>query len=229
MTGTGGDGFDQPEESGPQTFPCPKCGHQLPVGTPICGNCGTILQGGTYVPEPLAAHGIRPGPVIAVALVAALGVAAFLGREQIKDVVDAVTDEFETETIREDAPPADVPGGNKGGNKGGGDKGGAGRPDSEGARGVVQVARELRAAGIPCTQVKVDASDAFVESGSCQSNGQHVQINLYFTPETIEFARDFYADFAFASVHRDNWWISGDTALMRRIAAGLGARFRPPS
>ncbi len=231
MTGTGDDGFEQ-DSGTTETFSCPKCGHQLPVGTPICGNCGTILQGGTYVPEPLAASGIRPGPIIAFALALAVIVAVFLGREQIKDAIDSVSDAFETETAQE---PRDIDVPEIGGGDGGGrNKGGNGRDRSvarpqKGARGVPEVVRELRAAGIPCSPAHVDSSDEFVETGNCQSNGQHLQINLYFTPETMEFARDFYADFAFASVHRDNWWISGDAALMRRIHAAVGGRFQPPS
>ena len=232
MTGTGGEGPFREEDpmAGTETFSCPKCGHQLAVGTPICGNCGTILQGGPHVPEPLAASGIRPGPIIVLALVVAVVVAVFLGREQIKDAIDSVSDAFETETEPGDQPDIDIPpiGGNGGdkGDKGGNDDGGRAQ---KGARGVPEVVRELRAAGIPCSPAHVDSSDEFVETGNCQSNGQHVQINLYFTPETMEFARNFYADFAFASVHRDNWWISGDTALMRRIHAAVGGRFQPPS
>ena len=232
MSQAGGGGpFDEHEdEAQVPTFSCPKCGHSLPVGTPICGNCGTILQGGSHVPEPLAASGIRPGAVITFALVVAVVVAVFLGREQIKDAIDSVSDAFETEAESGDPPDVDVPFGGNGGGEGGkaGDGGGGARPP-KGARGVPEVVRELRAAGIPCSPAHVDSSDEVVETGNCQSNGQHVQINIYFTPETMEFARDFYADFAFASVHRENWWISGDTALMRRIHAAVGGRFQPPS
>lgn len=238
MTEMGGDGPFREEEPATETFSCPKCGHSLPVGTPICGNCGTILQGGTYVPEPLAASGIRPGAVIAVVLVVAVGLAAFLGREQIKDAVNWVTDTIESGTAGGDPGDTDLGGGRPGGGgkegggegkegRGGGGNDGPKRP--EGARGVPEVVRELRAAGIPCSPAHVDSSDEYVATGNCQSNGQHVQINLYFTPQTIAFAREFYADFAFASVHRDNWWISGDTALMRRIHAAVGGRFQPPS
>lgn len=235
--GVSGGPFDEHEDE-PQvpTFACPKCGHSLEVGTPICGNCGTILQGGTHVPEPLAASGVRPGVVIAAALVVALGLGVFFAREQIGDAFDAVGDAVESGTQGTDsADPKTIGGGggNGGGDGGNGGKsggnGGGGSNRPAGPRHVGQVVAEIRAAGIPCTGTRVDSSDEYVETGSCQSNGQHVQINLYFQPQTVAFAEDFYADFAFASVHRDNWWISGDTALMRRIHRALGGRFQPPS
>jgi hypothetical protein len=224
--GGGGSPFDEhTDEPQTPTFACPKCGHSLAVGTPICGNCGTILQGGTYVPEPLAARGFRPGPIIAVAFVLALGIAGFVAREEIGDAFESLGDTGDGSTVSE--PDVDIPdipdfGGGGGGNGGGGER-------VEGARNIGQVVREIRAAGIPCGNMDVQAADDFVASGSCQSNGRHVQINIYFRPETMAFARDFYSDWAFATAHRDNWWISGDTELMRAIAEGLGARFKPPS
>jgi hypothetical protein len=75
----------------------------------------------------------------------------------------------------------------------------------------------------------VQSADGYVATGSCQSSGQHLQINIYFRESTMQFARDFYSDWAFATAHRDNWWISGDTVIVRRIATALGARFRPPA
>lgn len=215
----------------PETFACPKCGHSVPVGTPICGNCGTILQGGTHVPEPLAARGIKPGAVVTFAVVLAIVVAGFLARDEIGDLFESASEGFDTAT--ESADPETIGGGgagNIGGGNGGGGGGGGGRGNEiEGPRHVADLVRRMRAAGIPCSPAKVDSTDAYVETGSCQSNGQHVQINLYFQPESFEFAKEFYADWAFASVHDENWWISGDTALMRRIHAAIGGRFRPPS
>lgn len=230
QVGGGGSPFDEhTDEPQTPTFACPKCGHSLPVGTPICGNCGTILQGGTHVPEPLAAGGLRPGPIIAVAFVVALGVAGFLAREEIGDAIESLGDAVEDSTRPGAQPDIDIPelpdfGG------GGGNGGGAGPgPRVEGARNVGQIVREIRAAGIPCGSMDVQSADDYVATGSCQSNGSHVQINIYFTPATMAFARDFYSDWAFATAHRDNWWISGETELMRAIADGLGARFKPPS
>lgn len=219
--------FDE-HTSEPQTptFACPKCGHSLAVGTPICGNCGTILQGGSYVPEPLAARGIRPGVVISFALVVAVGVAGFLGREAIGDAIDSISDTVERSTSGSgagqdiDIPEIDIPDFDPGDPAG---------PQTKGARNIGQVVREIRAAGIPCSNMDVQAADDYVASGSCQSNGSHVQINIYFRDSTMEFAREFYSDWAFATAHRDNWWASGETALMRQIATALGAKFKPPS
>jgi hypothetical protein len=227
--GPGGSPFDEhTDEPKTPTFACPKCGHSLEVGTPICGNCGTILQGGTYVPEPLAARGIRPGRVIASVLSLALLIGGFLARGQIKDALDSATSivgdgsgagvDIDIPDI--DIPDIDVPDFDIGDGTG---------PRVEGARNIGQVVREIRGAGIPCSNMDVQSADEYVASGSCQSKGQHVQINIYFRPETMAFAREFYSDWAFATAHRDNWWISGDTALMRSIATGLGARFKPPS
>lgn len=220
--GTGGSPFDEhTDEPKPETFACPKCGHSLEVGTPICGNCGTILQGGSYVPEPLAARGIRPGAVISVALTIAVAVAGFLGRDAIGDAFDSVGDSASRIDVPDiEIPDIDIPDFDPGDPLG---------PRIPGARNVGAVVREVRAAGIPCTNMDVQAADGYVASGSCQSDGRHVQINVYFRQATFDFAEQFYADFAFASAHRDNWWISGDTALMRRIARATGARFQPPS
>lgn len=221
---SGGSPFDEhPDEPKAETFSCPKCGHSLEVGTPICGNCGTILQGGAYVPEPLAARGIRPGAVITFALAVAVVVAGFFGREAIGDAFDSLSDSVEVPRVDVpdfDVPDIDVPDFDPGDPLG---------PRVPGAKNIGAVVREIRAAGIPCTQMDVQAVDDYVASGSCQSQGQHVQINIYFRKATMDFAAEFYGDFAFASAHRDNWWISGDTALMRRIARALDARFQPPS
>lgn len=223
--------YEPPGGSGsvtPPTFACPKCGHSVPVGTPICGNCGAILQGGgPHVPEPLAARGIRPGAVITFAVSLALAIAGFLGRGAIGDAFDSLTDAVEDSTNPGigggqdiEIPDIDVPDI---------DTGEVGGPRTKGARNIGQIVREIRAAGIPCANMDVQSADDYVASGSCLSNGQHVQINIYFRQVTMDFARDFYSDWAFATAHRDNWWISGDTELMRRIANALDARFRPPS
>jgi hypothetical protein len=221
---SGGSPFDEhPSEPRPETFSCPKCGHVVPVGTPICGNCGTILQGGSYVPEPIAARGIRPGAVITFALAVAVAAAAFFGRGAIGDAFDSLGDAVEDagpDVPNLDFPDIDIPELDPNDPLG---------PRVPGAKNVGAVVREIRAAGIPCTQMDVQAADEYVASGSCQSQGQHVQINIYFRKATMDFAAEFYADFAFASAHRDNWWISGDAALMRRIARALDARFKPPS
>lgn len=233
MSVGGGGPFDEPgsESVEPETFRCPKCGHSVPVGTPICGNCGTILQGsGTHVPEPLAARGIKPGAVITFAVALALVVAGFVARDEIGDLFESASDSFDTGS--ESADPETIGGGgagNIGGGGGGNGNGGGDGNEIKGPRHVSEIVRRIRAAGIPCSPAKVDSSDDYVETGSCQSNGQHVQINLYFRPESFEFAKEFYADWAFATVHQDNWWISGDTALMRRIHAAIGGRFQPPS
>lgn len=229
MSGFGveGPGGETPPQ---ETFRCPKCGHSVPVGTPICGNCGTILQGGSYVPEPLAASGIKPGAVIVFAFVLALGVGGFLARDQIADLFESAGDAIGEGT--DSAGPTSIGGGGGvpgGGGGGGGNGGGGGGSRPAGARNVGEIVREIRAAGIPCTSQKVDSSDDYVATGSCQSEGQHVQINLYFRPESMAFAEEFYADWAFATVHRDNWWISGNEAVMRRIHKALGGKFTPPS
>ena len=215
--------FDEhPDEPQQPTFACPKCGHSLTVGTPICGNCGTILQGGAYVPEPLGARGIRPGAVISFALAVAVAVAGFLGRDAIGDAFDSVTEDGgpDINVPDIDIPNIDIPDFDPGDPLG---------PRVQGARNIGQVVREIRAGGIPCTSMNVQGADQYVASGSCLSNGQHVQINIYFRQVTFDFAADIYADYPFASAQRDNWWISGDTALVRRIARATGARFRPPS
>lgn len=216
-----------------QTFPCANCGHQLPTGTPICGNCGTIVGGssaGAGVPEPLAAGGIRPGAVIALVATLAVAGAFFFARGAITDAFDGLTgSDSAADSVGE--PPIGGGGGNEigGGGKGGGDKGGGGRNGPViSYRKVAAVVRDIQAGGVPCTGTRVDSSDDFLETGSCQSNGSHVQINLYFDPNGIEFAKDFYDDFAFASVHADNWWVSGETALMARIQKAIGGRLHRP-
>ncbi|HEV2755304.1 MAG TPA: hypothetical protein VG318_05960 [Actinomycetota bacterium] len=211
----------------PPTFPCPKCGYQLGPGTPICGNCGTIqgggTGGGTHVPEPLAAAGIKPGAVIAALLVVGLAAGLFFARGAISDAFDSVGDAVDEAT----RGGADDPGGREiGGGGGGSDEQKPAVPIAY--RRVEQVVRDIRAGGIPCTDTRVDGADRFVQTGSCQSNGSHVQINLYFEPASLKLAREFYAEFAFASVHADNWWVSGETSLMARIQKVLGGRLKRP-
>ncbi len=226
QAGGGGSPFDEhPNEPKPETFACPKCGHSLAVGTPICGNCGTILQGGTHVPEPLGASGFRPGLVAASAFALALLVAGFLARDTIRDAFDSFGDTVKDATGGADIPDVeipdiDIPDFDPGDPLG---------PRIEGARNVGEIVREIRAAGIPCGSMDVQVADGSVATGSCQSRGQHLQINIYFRQTTFEFAQGFYSDWAFASAHRDNWWISGPTPVIRRIARELDARFTPPS
>lgn len=221
-----GSPFDEHlDEPKPQTFSCPKCGHTLEVGTPICGNCGTILQGGSYVPEPLAAHGIRPGRIISIALTAALGIGGFLGRDSIGDFFSETVDDVSGVEAPEfpdiNIPDVEIPDFDPGDPLG---------PRVPGPRNVGQIVREIRAAGIPCTQMDVQSADEYVATGSCQSNGRHVQINIYFRQVTFDAGRDFFSsNWPFATAQRDNWWISGDTAVVRAIARGLDAKFRPPS
>lgn len=207
--------------------PCPKCGHELEQGTPICGNCGTIQGGGPHVPQPLAAAGIRPGAVITVGLVLALTAGAFFARGAIADLfrsVDTAVEDATGGAAGEQDPP-DIGGGGAATPGGKSDKG----PRVPiGYRHVPQVVADLRAGGIPCTSTQVASADGYVESGSCQSNGSHVQINLYFDPGSMKLARQFYAEFAFASVHADNWWVSGETALMERIQKVLGGKLNRP-
>ncbi|MDQ3982570.1 MAG: hypothetical protein M3271_07825, partial [Actinomycetota bacterium] len=195
------------------------------------------LQGGTAVPPPLAASGIRPGAVLWALFAIALAVAGFVGRDRIADAFDSARGAVEDAADEFDQDPAEPPGGGGGGgggNAGGGGGNGGGGGGSGGGSGVEiayrhvpEVVRDIRAGGIPCTGTTVDSSDEFVETGSCQSNGMHVQINLYFQPAGIEFAKEFYREFVFASVHADNWWVSGDEALMRRIRQALGGRLQP--
>lgn len=211
-----------------QTFACPNCGYQLEVGTPTCGNCGTILQGGTVVPPPLAATGIRPGLVIMTLLILGLGGAAFFARGLIADLFESAGDAVES--LEEDPAQEPIGGGRvPGGGAGGGNGGGGGEEVVEiGYRRVAEVVRDMRAGGVPCSPARVDHSDDVIETGSCQSNGSHVQINLYFDPNAIEYAEEFYREFAFASVHDANWWVSGETALMARIQKAIGGRLHRP-
>jgi hypothetical protein len=208
-----------------QTFACPNCGYQLPVGTPTCGNCGTVLQGGTPVPPPLAASGIRPGAVITVLLAVGLAGAAFFARDQIADLFESAGDAVEDAS--QDFLERDFGGGGVGGGAGRGGSGGEGDVEI-GYRHVTQIVRDMRAGGVPCSPAQVDHSDDVIETGSCQSNGSHVQINIYFHPGAIESAKDFYREFAFASVHDANWWVSGETALMARIQKAIGGRLHRP-
>jgi hypothetical protein len=165
--------------------------------------------------------------VITVGLVLALTAGAFFARGAISDLFDSVGDAVEDATggASEGGRPQDIGGGGAVPPGGGSDKG----PRVPiGYRHIPQVVADLRAGGIPCSSTRVDSSDDYVESGSCQSNGSHVQINLYFDPASMKLARQFYADFAFASVHADNWWVSGETTLMARIQKVLGGKLNRP-
>ena len=105
--------------------------------------------------------------------------------------------------------------------------GGLGNTDEDvtiGYQSVDQVVRAINAGGVPCGQKQVDHADEYVATGSCQSRGTHVQINLYLKESTLDFGKDFYADSPFTVVHKDNWWVSSTLPVVREIKRAIGGR-----
>lgn len=197
-----------------QGVTCRTCGYTSPHGTPTCGNCAADLRAQPPRGRPLAAP--RSGARRLVAVLLLLGVLGG-GLSAATEAVGDAVDWFDDATGGQDAPP------------------GAAAPATveavvDGFGSVPAVARALRAGGLPCGRVKVDSADDVVATGSCQSRGTHVQINLYFSPETIRFARReiFDAESPFAFAHADNWWVVSQPDVARRAARILGGRAQVP-
>jgi hypothetical protein len=96
--------------------------------------------------------------------------------------------------------------------------------------GVREIAADLRAGGIPCRRVAIDASEETVESGSCTVRGTHVQMIVYRTQGTLDFAiTEIYGDdWPFAYVHDENWFVSTTDPLARKIRRVLGGTLSAP-
>jgi hypothetical protein len=192
----------QPERS------CPNCGYGVNPEATVCGNCGTQLG------RPLATRlaPARAGRVIFLALVLA-GVGGFFAlREPISDLVERAQEEIagRPEQVESAVPAAEgtVPG----------------------YAHVREVVAALNRGGLSCKRTKIDSSDDFLETGSCQSRGTHVQINLYFQQQTIEFAETeiFGADSPFTFAHKDNWWIISTRPIVRAARTILGGTIQTP-
>ncbi|MFN2388771.1 MAG: zinc ribbon domain-containing protein [Actinomycetota bacterium] len=202
-------------------FPCPSCGYRLAPGTPTCGNCGTqtaAALGAQTIAAPSV--GRRLGVRLVFLGLVATGIYAAAG--PIRDVVEGIFDDVSGAVQRleeegSDPLPTEV-------------QTQSPRRELEGSyRGVRAIADAIDRGGLRCRQVQIDNSDAYTETGSCQASGRHVQINLYFTPATRAGAMSFFEDFAFPSVHAENWWVVSDMETARRVWQILGGRLIKPS
>lgn len=193
---------------------CPNCGYSVAVEASVCGNCGALIG------RPLATR-LAPSRTgrLAILAVAALGVGGFFAfRETVpailKDAWEAVeeelgTPEFETPVIETPVIEGRI---------------------ALGYRRVRPLVADLNAGGLKCNRIQVDSSDDFLEAGSCQSRGTHVQINVYLRPESIEFAETeiFSKESPFTFLHKDNWWIISSRSVVRAARGILGGEIGRP-
>lgn len=207
------------DPSGGPKRPCPKCGFQSEVGSPVCGNCGYEL--GTQGAAPIASTGTGFAK-LAVALLVFVALGALLWTKG-GDVVDYFEDLVAVDTPSFEVPEIDpdikAPGNGKG----------AGSDNVESPyKGVRALAAALNKGGLPCTQVKVDSSDSTISTGSCQAPGEvvrtHVQINIYFQEPSLQAARDIMRERAFNYVHDANWFVVTQLPTARRVHEILGGR-----
>lgn len=196
-----------------ETFGCPQCGHRVAYGTPTCGNCGNDLRP-YFRDSPLASptSSASPKAIALMALLLLLGGGIFLLRTPVEDFVTDVTDKVEEFQGTIEEPAVEIP---------------AGRP-VKGYRHIDDLVRDLRRGGLVCRQMRV-TSDVNLETGSCQSRGTHVQINIYLEPNTLKGAREIFQDWPFDTVHKDNWWVITSRPVAKEVARITGGRFQKAS
>ena len=148
-----------------------------------------------------------------MALLLLLGGGIFLLRTPVEDFVTDVTDKVEEFQGAIEEPAVEIP---------------AGRP-IKGYRKVRALVGDLRAGGLACTQTRIDSTNRYIETGSCQSRGTHVQINIYLEPNTLDGAREIFQDWPFDTVHQDNWWVITSRPVAKEVARITGGRFQKAS
>ncbi|HJR44896.1 MAG TPA: hypothetical protein VJ927_04770 [Actinomycetota bacterium] len=200
------------------SFGCPQCGHRVPYGTPTCGNCGNDLR--PYFrnsPYASPASSASPRAIGLLALLLLVGGGIFLFRAPVDEFIDELGDRVDEiqDTIPDGGEEVEVT-----------EEFG---PRTRGYRHIPALVRDLRAGGLPCRDTVVDTSDKYLETGSCQSNGTHVQINIYLEPSTLEGAEEIFQDWPFDTAHKDNWWVITSRPVAREAARILGARFTKAS
>ena len=199
-------------------MPCPSCGYGLIPGAPVCGSCGYQLQG--PVSESITAGGTGFAKGAAVLLVLFLiGGGIWLASDNIGGFFERLEDSANDGTGIGDI---DVPG--FGGNGGNGDNQTVRSPYG----GVKDIVAAINKGGLRCTQAKVDAADAYVATGSCQAPGEfvrtHVQINIYFNPQSLAIADEIMRERVFHYVHDANWYVITQLPTAKRIQEILGGK-----
>lgn len=193
------------------TFGCPACGNQVTYGTPTCGNCGNDLRPyfQASMPTAMSSSG-GPRWILLFALLLLLGGGLYVASDP-RAVIDLIPNETQ------DLPGVEFEA-----------RPGRSRPLAGYAR-VSDLVRDLRAGGLPCTKMKVDSAGPPVETGSCQSRGTHVQINIYLDRNSLRFAQDIFREWPFATVHADNWWVITQGRVAKRVAEITGGRLQRPA
>ena len=190
------------------TFGCPQCGHKVPPGTPTCGNCGNDLRP-YFSNNPLAGPATAASPKLLrriALLTLVVGAFAVYGgqvRERLDELDGSIS---EPEVVEFPAPGVNevvaIPG----------------------YAGVRPLIRDLRAGGMPCSQMQIDSAGPPVETGSCQSRGTHVQVNVYLSRPSLRMAEEIFSDWPFAYVHRHNWWVITSEPVAKEVRNILGGK-----
>lgn len=202
--------MDQP------TVNCPKCGYAVEIGSPICGNCGHQI--GDY--RPIAQAPLASGRSGATRLLIVLFIFVVLGgivwrvtgaigdfvRNSSFDEISGAFDEFSGAIDPEPVPVETV---------------------ESPYKGVRALATALNEGGLHCKQIKVDHSDEYVTTGSCQVPGKripltHVQINMFFQKTSLDAVEDQMQQHAFNVVHDANWFVITLKPTARKVHKILG-------
>ena len=190
------------------TFGCPQCGHKVPPGTPTCGNCGNDLRP-YFRNDPLAGPATSASPKLLrrLALLTLVVGAFFLYSGQVKEWLDELNGSI--------SKPLPAPGVNE-------------VVEIPGYAGVRPLIRDLRAGGLPCSRMQIDVAGPPVETGSCQSRGTHVQVNVYLSRASLRMADEIFSEWPFAYVHRHNWWVITSEEVAPRVRDILGGKLTRP-
>ena len=183
-------------------------------GAPICGNCGQPF-GSFRGPVSLAAGGSGLGKVVMfVVILGGLGMLIWFASGRVgdffenSDFLGESRERVQGEIIVEEDRGVRSP-----------------------YKGVRELATALNEGGLRCTQIKVDAANDIVATGSCQAPGSefartHVQINIYFDRASLEASREIFGERSFTYVHDANWFVITQPEAAREVQKILGGRFR---
>ena len=191
------------------TFGCPMCGHKVPPGTPTCGNCGNDLRP-YFRNDPLAGPATSASPKLLrrLALLTLVVGAFIVYGGQVRERLDDLGGQRLPQLIEPPAAPGEV----------------TEVVEVPGYRGVRPLIRDLQAGGLPCSHMQIDSAGPPVETGSCQSRGTHVQVNVYLSRPSLRMAEEIFTDWPFAHVHRHNWWVITSEPVAKEVRDILGGK-----
>jgi hypothetical protein len=106
---------------------------------------------------------------------------------------------------------------------------------SFGYSSVRDLVRDLNAGGLVCKDLKVDAEDEYISTGSCQAHVDssefpvHVQINIYLQPTSLNAALEIMESSPFTYVAADDWVVVTQPEVARKVRKAIGGRLHVAS